>query len=108
VTVQVSSKLNHSEDTVENAVPQRTVVQIKKGPQAVKGLTYPLNAVFLQEPKALIANTAELPADATYALIKKPDLSTNGTKNAVVKVSFLDQYDKNYKSKFQLRSKVLI
>ena len=45
VTVQVSSKLNHSEDTVENAVPQRTVVQIKKGPQAVKGLTYGYNAL---------------------------------------------------------------
>ena len=108
VTVQVSSKLNHSEDTVENAVPQRTVVQIKKGPQAVKGLTYPLNAVFLQEPKALIANTAELPADATYALIKKPDLSTNGTKNAVVKVSFLDQYDKNYNHEIEVQVPVKV
>ncbi|BDI01299.1 hypothetical protein LmYK1_05390 [Ligilactobacillus murinus] len=69
---------------------------------------YPLNAVFLQEPKALIANTAELPADATYALIKKPDLSTNGTKNAVVKVSFLDQYDKNYNHEIEVQVPVKV
>ncbi|WP_405257452.1 Rib/alpha-like domain-containing protein [Ligilactobacillus murinus] len=69
---------------------------------------YPLNAVFLQEPKDLIANTAELPADATYALIKKPDLSTNGTKNAVVKVSFLDQYDKNYNHEIEVQVPVKV
>lgn len=108
VTVQVSSKLNHSEDTVENAVPQRTVVQVKNGPKAVKGLTYPLNAVFLEEPKTLIANTAELPADATYTLVKKPDLSTNGTKNAVVKVSFPDQYDKNYDHEIEVQVPVKV
>ena len=62
----------------------------------------------MQEPKALIANTAELPADATYALIKKPDLSTNGTKNAVVKVSFLDQYDKNYNHEIEVQVPVKV
>ena len=74
----------------------------------MKGLTYPLNAVFLEEPKTLIANTAELPADATYTLVKKPDLSTNGTKNAVVKVSFPDQYDKNYDHEIEVQVPVKV
>ncbi|WP_304976386.1 Rib/alpha-like domain-containing protein, partial [uncultured Ligilactobacillus sp.] len=108
VTVRVSSKLGKSEDTVENSVPQRTVLQVKTGPVAVKDLKYPLNAVFLQEPKELIANHDVLPADATYSFVKKPDLSTKGTKDAVVKVSFLDKFDPNYRHEIEVKVPVKV
>ncbi|MDE6376162.1 MAG: hypothetical protein K2L20_03210, partial [Ligilactobacillus sp.] len=108
INVRVSSKLGKSEDTVENSVPQRTVVQVKTGPVAVSGLNYPLNAVFLQTPKELVANSNELPADAVYTLVKKPDLTTKGTKNAVVKVSFLDKYDPNYRHEIEVKVPVKV
>ena len=108
INVRVSSKLGKSEDTVENSVPQRTVVQVKTGPVAVSGLKYPLNAVFLQTPKELVANSNELPADAVYTLVKKPDLTTKGTKNAVVKVSFLDKYDPNYRHDIEVKVPVKV
>ena len=96
LVVRVASKLGGNGESTENEVPQETVLKVKVGPVAASGFTYPLNAVFLQDPKELIANVKELPANATYTFVKKPDLSTSGMKNAVVKVSFPDEYDPNY------------
>lgn len=96
LVVRVASKLDGNGESTENEVPQETVLRVKVGPVAASGFTYPLNAVFLQDPKELIANVKELPANATYTFVKKPDLSTSGMKNAVVKVSFPDEYDPNY------------
>ncbi|MFJ6958112.1 MAG: Rib/alpha-like domain-containing protein [Ligilactobacillus animalis] len=96
LVVHVASKLDGNGESTENEVPQETVLKVKVGPVAASGFTYPSNAVFLQDPKELIANVKELPANATYTFVKKPDLSTSGMKNAVVKVSFPDEYDPNY------------
>ncbi len=96
LVVRVASKFDGNGESTENEVPQETALKVKVGPVAASGFTYPLNAVFLQDPKELIANVKELPANATYTFVKKPDLSTSGMKNAVVKVSFPDEYDPNY------------
>jgi LPXTG-motif cell wall-anchored protein len=96
LVVRVSSKLDGNGESTENEEPQETALKVKAGPVAASGFTYPLNAVFLQDPKELITNVKELPANATYTFVKKPDLSTSGLKNAVVKVSFPDQYDPSY------------
>ncbi|MEY8736780.1 Rib/alpha-like domain-containing protein [Lactobacillus sp. AN1001] len=96
LVVRVLSKLDGNGESTENEEPQETALKVKVGPVAASGFTYPLNAVFLQDPKELITNVKELPANATYTFVKKPDLSTSGMKNAVVKVSFPDQYDPSY------------
>ena len=94
--VAVVPVLDTSDDVADNTVPQVTEVAVKAAPVGVTGKEYPLNASFLEDPKLLVANADQLPTDAKYSWVTKPDLTKSGNQQVEVKVSFADKYDPTY------------